>query len=235
MYRYQNTWKEFLEDRIEKLLDYLYENLVHPSTTEQQYIGIVHVFAELARYKPLSSIFENEGASNAVLEKLQTLVKESSKKTQEYCILALGQIGLGDTNLALKIHEFFITLPSVFSKNVDIQLVVGEALAMMTGRWKATNTTSYLDITDTELEESVNDDYSQALLRWCFNESLPTSKPVNRKAVCMWLLCLLSYCKDVSVIQKSLKEIHDCFSLMLSDRDGNLFLRFFDFQNLFKR
>jgi proteasome component ECM29 len=171
---------------------------------------------------------------NLLFKNLKSLCKTAENKMRESVVGFLGDIYLGIqsksnqgaemfADIMAEIADFMLTLGSEFSKHMDLLFVVGDSLSVLVGGWKADCMADHLDILECRNEfrnyAAEPDTIPKKILKWCFEQSLPDKNLVNRKAACVWLLSVLSNCKEVPTVKDYLKDIHSSFSLLLSDRD----------------
>ena len=114
----------------------------------------------------------------------------------------MGDLTLGDPSVRSSVITALVGLSSALSKQPEVHFTVGAALAIIGGSWQATNTSVFLDLAGVEypppaaapIDDAVNDADMENLLTKCFAEVAPGRPAANRKAVSVWLLCLIKYC-----------------------------------------
>jgi proteasome component ECM29 len=187
-----------------------------------------HALGEIGRYGalPRGTLAGTEISAETIRDSLVLLAKSSPEvKAQEAAISALGHVSLGSPFLAEKTLEFFKTLPLVFSKNAEIQFHVGESLCAMLFGFESTHMGIYLDIPESSTNNGIfgpRPDATQTVsfLDFIITMVAPQQSAINRKAGCIWLLCMVKFCSKQKVVSERLLRIHSCFSFLLADRDG---------------
>ncbi|KAJ3082397.1 hypothetical protein HK102_001737 [Quaeritorhiza haematococci] len=166
-----------------------------------------------------------------IVKKLISIAKTTKdSKIQESSLVTLGHLALGTPTLTESVLNFLYTLPSIFTKQVEVHFTIGEVLCTIGGGWEAANMKEFLDIADVvyppsshkEAESRVgnpDEKVMEGILEKCIKEVQPGGRPVVRKAVCVWMLCLVKYCGEHVKIKTNLAKIHSAFSSLLADRD----------------
>ncbi|KAJ1545223.1 hypothetical protein HK096_006642, partial [Nowakowskiella sp. JEL0078] len=246
LYRHPSDFEAYVPNDLLKscvtvILDRLNSN--HQTVIRGACVSI----AEIGRYSNLLSkllqneakIIENDSVDYiiswtipALLKKLQTLAENNKDvRLQEAAIFALGHIAIGnfmrtksdEFSIAERVIEYFFTLPEKLNKQVEVHFSIGEAICGVIGRWEASCVAEYLDIADvpipslSEISSKVDLDVEKVLDR-CF-DFISSSKPAGRKGICVWLLCLVKYLGNSTIIKNSLPKVHTAFSSLLVDRD----------------
>ncbi|KAJ3192246.1 hypothetical protein HK101_006845 [Irineochytrium annulatum] len=248
MYRHPKTWKTIVSPELAgKIVASIGDGL--NATSNIQVIGSCQALAEIGRHGaiPESNGMEVDSAAaptttadagaakgsasevwtkEKLVEKLISFGKNpKDSKLQEAAILSLGHVALGSTEFTQKILDFFYTLPSIISKNVEVNFTVGEALCAASAGFKATCMEEYLDIADVPFPPPGTDvatpkpEVLNAVMKKCFDEIRPGGALVSRKAVCIWLLSLVKFCGAIDQVRTALPNIHTAFSGLISDRD----------------
>ncbi|CAG8551849.1 6467_t:CDS:10 [Diversispora eburnea] len=150
---------------------------------------------------------------NILAEAIKIIIKDLDSTKNLYLngsAKALGEIGryttsshisMGDLKYTEKVLSLFYEFSSSL-KQVDVHFTIGEAITFITGGWK-----------------KINSNVMEGVLNKIFTELLPSGKAPIKKAVCIWMLCLVKFCYNVDIIKVSLPKIHGVFSLLLADRD----------------
>ncbi|SCU93412.1 LADA_0G02960g1_1 [Lachancea dasiensis] len=106
-------------------------------------------------------------------------------------------------------------------KDLDTNLQIGEAIAVLAGRWncKLLVFEDYLDEHQvSSMKSRFSDKFSEAILETLLAECQVT-KPSMRKAACIWLLCFIQLLVNTKTAQDHAEEIHRCFAVFLADND----------------
>lgn len=189
-------------------------------------LGSIQSIAELGRYGvlPKGALSGSEISLVTVQESLQALVKTSTEmKIQEAALVSIGQLCVGNYHLVPKSLEFFKTLPTTLSKNVELQFNVGESICSSLFGFESSLLEEYLDVAECSVAASSlrpsNDLISTAFVDSVFELAAPQQSTVTRKAACIWLLCIVKFCGQSKVIKERMLTIHSCFSSLIADRD----------------
>ncbi|RIB22041.1 proteasome stabiliser-domain-containing protein [Gigaspora rosea] len=231
-YRYPSTYQSIIPaSLLSEIIEIISENL--DSTKNSSVINASKALGEICRYT--SRLFENYEKGKGkiddsssyndkltkIVEKLIGLAKTTKEvKTQETAITALGHIALGNSEYTEKVLSLFYDLSSSLNKQVEVNFTIGEAITCVTTGWESLALNQYLDIADaspppTFIEHSV----INGVLNKIFSDLLPSGKASVKKAVCVWMLCLVKFCSKHEVIKTALPKIHSAFSMLLADRD----------------
>ena len=124
-------------------------------------------------------------------------------QVQEAALLAIGQLAVGKPSLSQKVFEFFYSITSMTSKNVEFSFTIGEALCSIAFGFEAKNMDDYLDLTDTPRPSAHNAqaETAKAVIDKVLGMANPQQSATNRKNAAIWLLCLVKYCGENSIIQ----------------------------------
>ncbi|GBC07937.1 hypothetical protein RclHR1_00780017 [Rhizophagus clarus] len=233
-YRYPGTFKSIVSPNlIIEAIELIALDL--NSSTSLRVIGASKALSEACRYTPLSvfsdindkgkdKISENSSGIDFltnIVEKLITIVKTTKDvKTQETAITALGHIALGDPTYSEKVLTLFYDLASIINKQVEVHFTIGASITCMTAGWESNEMDLYLDIADVPPPSmTIDNAVMEGVLNKIFNDLLPSNRTAAKKAVCVWMLCLVKFCSKHEIVKATLPRIHGAFSLLLADRD----------------
>ncbi|KAH9265590.1 hypothetical protein BASA84_001594 [Batrachochytrium salamandrivorans] len=231
MYRYPNDNEKLISSAVvSEYMNAIVDGLSH----DHSYIVIAscHALAEAGRYAQLKFSTESVSTPKTVFTKLTELAKSSrDAKIQEAAIYALGHIGLGSFNLVDDIVTFIFSLPPVFSKHAEMHFNVGDSICACLFGFQSTHMLEFLDISDTVFPPVVansamtrpvatpDPEKGAAFVEKLLELLQPGGAAATRKAICIWLLCVVKYCGHMSIIVKNALAIHGAFSGLLADRD----------------
>ena len=134
---------------------------------------------------------------------------------------ALGQVAAEKPNFAARICDFFHTLVSSLTKNIEVSFTIGESICALAFGLKSRNMNINLDIPDVEISKYTNDNVAATILNNVLDLGAAGKSAASRKASCIWLLCLCKYGGSFDPIRMNLNRIHIVFSSMLADKDGS--------------
>ncbi|RUP51830.1 hypothetical protein BC936DRAFT_145387 [Jimgerdemannia flammicorona] len=162
-----------------------------------------------------------------VLERLTTLAKSAKdNKVQERAVQTLGHLGIPLPEPSLLAAIVATVYETANTKQVELYFAGGEALSSVAFGWESEVLAKYRDISDVAVPVVLTNDQqeqrkklAQQVLTKIITEFVATDKAVWRKAACIWLLCLIKFCKTSEVVKANLQPIHAAFSKLLSDRD----------------
>ncbi|KAJ8329188.1 proteasome component M29 [Batrachochytrium dendrobatidis] len=230
MYRYPKSDSILSQSLISSYLDAIVGGLGH----DHSFIVIAscQALAEVGRYAPLKFSKESTSSIKSVLTQLIELSKNMrDAKVQEAAIFAIGHIGLGSPEIVDDAIAFVLTLPSIFSKHAEMHFNIGDTVCTLLFGFQATHMIEFLDIpqitfppltSNTRDSESVSTpDPTKAVsfVTKMLELLQPGGAAATRKAVCIWLLCVVKYCGHTSHISENALAIHSAFSGLLGDRD----------------
>lgn len=214
-YRYPSSHLKYVSaDKLASASNLLTEQLVYNNSL------IVHAaclsLAEAGRYVRLPLDSKDSGKLETTIEKLMSIAKTSKEnRVIEAAITTIGHLALGCVTSSLidnekelspiydKAINFFYSLPSIFSKNVEVFFTIGEAICTASGGWTSTQMEVFLDIADAE-KPTVNEhsDLMKKASGKMLDEILTmATSPLTKKAYCVWLLCMVKFCGKHAVIQ----------------------------------
>ena len=151
---------------------------------------------------------------------------ELGKKGKEKAVLAIGHFAIVFPSSDKLIVEELLQALFAFHENrqAEVNFATGEAIACLAGGWRSKSVRGKVDIAGYENAKPPEDLAEERL-----GEVLETvmgkmsdTKPSLRKAVCVWMLCLLEYCGEEQQVKSRLGEMQKGFRGYLVDRDGML-------------
>lgn len=120
---------------------------------------------------------------------------------------------MGDPLHTEKVLSLFYELSATL-KQVEVNFTIGEAITFIAGGWKSAAMETYLDIADIPVPSpshssssspsaliEIDSSVMEGILNKIFTELLPSGKAAVKKAVCIWMLCLVKFCYNVDVIK----------------------------------
>ncbi|KAJ3256608.1 hypothetical protein HK103_005242 [Boothiomyces macroporosus] len=225
VYRYSTTFKNIISTQLlSKVLESVFAAL--GSDNISLILGGCIAIAEMGRYGTFTSLDESLKAQlQHFQDKLSDLIKYKEPKVQEMAIFSLSHLALGTEFIAKPVLDLMLTLPSLLAKHVELQFNIGEALCSLLFKFHSLNMLRYLDIADVTFPPNEFQAYkvNEALLEEYMNKIFalvaPAQNAINKKAGCIWLLCITKYGKNTPFIQKNLLQLHQNFSDLLNDKD----------------
>lgn len=161
-----------------------------------------------------------------IIEKLAKLANTCKEaKVQEKATLALGHltIPLASTDssnglIKLIAEALYATADT---KQVELAFASGEAWSVLAFGWDSQSMQKYKDIIDMPLLNTVlpSNDNVQDDLEKMIRTYVASNRSWYRKAACIWLLSILKFGKDRTLVKQNLGNIHASFSRLLADRD----------------
>jgi len=151
---------------------------------------------------------------------------ELGKKGKEKAVLAIGHFAVVFPSSHKPIVDELLQALFAFHENrqVEVNFAAGEAIACLAGGWQSKSVRGKVDIAGYENTKPTEGQAEERL-----GEVLKTvvgmmsdTKPSLRKAVCVWVLCLLEYCGEEKQVKSRLGEMQKGFRGYLVDRDGML-------------
>ncbi|KAJ2611381.1 proteasome component M29 [Coemansia sp. RSA 1804] len=158
---------------------------------------------------------------------LKVVAKQTDNaKVQEAAISSLSGISLGDPGQTLEIAQLFIDLSgSVTKKQLDLHFRIGEALAIMLGRFKCSLTEMNwilpIDPTLVYGENGIEADVVgvDMLLEAITTKMAVSTNTQERQAAAIWIMSLARFCPNIQHLMPWLSRLHACLSRLLSDRN----------------
>jgi len=144
-----------------------------------------------------------------------------SKKESEVAASALGPVigSLADIEESSDLNSM---LNRVFAlhevKRAEFHFALGESLAVSSAGFNSTSTMTEFDV-DADLPDWGSKHALMTSVIERVLEDCKTSKPSQKKAAAIWLLCLIQYCGDANPIKSRLRECQAAFGRLLNDRD----------------
>lgn len=144
-----------------------------------------------------------------------------SKKESEAAAGAIGPV-LGSIADVENASDLSTTLDRVFAlhevKRAEFHFALGESLAVACAGFHSSSTMTEFDV-DADLPSWGRKDTLMTTVIERVIEECKTSKPSQKKAAAIWLLCLIQYCGDAEPIKSRLRECQAAFGRLLNDRD----------------
>lgn len=161
--------------------------------------------------------FENvEGET--LLEPIWEVLQKFLKDGNDLAIECAGQISLAITPSGSFHTRIFETLYSLHdTKQTGFMFTIGQAMSCLAYGKDSRYLVQFQDVEDRR-KDTESKQNPEIVLDRIFSEC-GTTKPSLRKAVCVWLLCLLQYHPHVSDQHKLLERFHTAFICFLGDRD----------------
>ncbi|KAJ1773715.1 proteasome component M29 [Coemansia sp. RSA 1843] len=162
-----------------------------------------------------------------VIPVLKDMAKQSENaKVQEAAVSSLSSIAFGDPEQAPSITEFFVGLSgTVTKKQLDIHFRIGEALAVMLGRFKCTLTEMGWIfpinpmVVYREQGTVANTAGVDKLLEAITTKMTNSINSQERQAAAIWIMSLARFCPGIPQLMPWLSKLHTCLSRLLSDRN----------------
>ncbi|KAI8330892.1 armadillo-type protein [Chlamydoabsidia padenii] len=172
---------------------------------------------------------ESPTTTKELLEKLASLAKTSKDaKLQENAILALGHLSIPlSTGTDSQLIDAIVAalFATADSKQVELYFTGGEAWTALAFGWESQALQKYKDISDMEIPDPMAElqkgrtSSFQTVIETIVKTYVASDRSWFRKAACIWLLSILKFGKDQSIIKENLGIIHASFSRLLNDRD----------------
>lgn len=177
-------------------------------------LAAIKAIGELGRFGVFKDVI-------GIIKSLEDLTKKSNNlQLQEASLEALGSIGAGLPADDPSIGAILETIYNLHTtKQVELFLTSGEALANCVGGWNSKALRSLIDIGDVEPPASSRASLLKEALDKLMSEFLASGKPTLRKATTVWLLSLVQFLGDEPEIKSELQRLHSAFSMLLTDRD----------------
>lgn len=145
------------------------------------------------------------------------MIKAKVKKHNETAVTALGDWSLAFPEESLEP----VIYDSLAAKQVEFVFALGEALAATVGGWYAVNVRRKLDIIGADpttymafpQPQKLSDAVAKVL------EFARHTRPLLRRAACIWLLSLVEFCGHLPQIQERASDLQIAFMRFIADRD----------------
>ncbi|KAK7677798.1 hypothetical protein QCA50_019231 [Cerrena zonata] len=158
------------------------------------------------------------------IEKLVGFVKPKVKRCEEQSVVVFSELSLAEVRNSLEEPANLTGFEQQIydthtSKQIEYIFTSGEALSICAGGWESKALQRLIDIQG-EDSSYLNHDLCrvasvlESILAACNN-----TKPLLRRAGCIWLLSFVQYLGHLQVIQNKAREIHIAFMKFLADRD----------------
>ncbi len=93
-------------------------------------------------------------------------------------------------------------MATTINKQVEVHFTIGESITCIAAGWESNAMDQYLDIADASPSLiTINNVVMEGVLDKMFNDLLPSNKTSVKKAVCVWMLCLVKFCSKHEVIK----------------------------------
>ena len=121
---------------------------------------------------------------------------------QETAIMALGYVAFGNKSYTEKVLSLYYDLAYSLNKQVEVHFTVGESITCVAAGWESVAMEKHLDIADVSTPKIIIEpDIMENILNKIFNELLPTGKAAVKKAICVWMLCLVKFCSNHEIVK----------------------------------
>lgn len=161
---------------------------------------------------------------SVILKLFMDTIELKLKSFHENSVLALSKLALAlSSTYDCDSDELLPTEKKIFdshnSKQIEFIFTCGDALLILAGGWLSKLLKQNLDIQGETVEYVPQSTRRlEPILNHILNATLQ-SKPALRKAGCIWLLAMVQYLPDDSLIKEKATEIHGAFMRFLVDRD----------------
>ncbi|KAJ3323524.1 hypothetical protein HDV06_001801 [Boothiomyces sp. JEL0866] len=225
VYRYSKNYKTIILDHeLQQILEAVLAAL--KSDNVSLILAGCIAIAEMGRYGAFETFDDSiKGLLLHFEEKLKELIKSKEPKVQEMAIFSLSHLALSTEFLSKPVLDLILTLPSLLAKHVELQFNIGEALCALLFKFYSLNMVQFLDIADVEFPPkdfpsyNLNEAFLDENIDKIFALVSPVQNAINKKAGCIWLLCITKYGKNTKFVQKKLLQLHQSFSELLNDKD----------------
>ncbi|KAI1614467.1 proteasome stabiliser-domain-containing protein [Exophiala viscosa] len=153
-------------------------------------------------------------------EILKPMIAEA-KKESEVAVSALGPLlGIlytkGQTIEFESLFDRILALHEV--KRAEFHFALGESLAVACAGFRSSSTMTEFDV-DADLPSWGFNEKLMSLILDRVVEDCRTTKPSQKKAAAIWLLCIIQYCGEAEPIKSKLRDCQATFARLLNDRD----------------
>ncbi|KAH3831754.1 hypothetical protein DPMN_105024 [Dreissena polymorpha] len=191
--------------------------------------GACQSLGEIGRNAPLTLPLGGGDASTeeitklSVINNLLAIVKSGKEnvKSKERAALCLGQLCVGDPGLPYRRMVIEGLMKSVTTRQVDLQIGLGEALVFAAQGPSAPIGRDMWTQTEAEWKERADSDSDE--VEWYVTELLAkyvvSTNPHVRQASSVWLLALVKGCSAHPALQGRLLVLQSAFMQLLSEND----------------
>ncbi|EXJ96242.1 hypothetical protein A1O1_01368 [Capronia coronata CBS 617.96] len=151
---------------------------------------------------------------------LKILISDG-KKENEPAVSAAGPLlpTLHAKETDSEFESFFKRLLGLSEvRRAEFHFALGEALAVACAGLGSSSTMTDFDV-DAELPTWGDNDILAEIIIERVLEECKTTKPSQKKAAAIWLLCIVQYCGNLSAIKARLRDCQAAFARLLNDRD----------------
>jgi proteasome component ECM29 len=138
--------------------------------------------------------------------------------------LALGHSLI--SNPSKKHLELIIDIPTLLNKQVELFFSIGEAICSATFGFSSEHMDEFQDVSGVskrkKLLEPLTGDEIKENIEKLLSLVDPSASAVSKKSASIWILCVVKYCGKHEIVISYLKRLHDAFSSLLGDKDGNM-------------
>ena len=93
-------------------------------------------------------------------------------------------------------------MATTINKRVEVHFTIGASITCITAGWGSNEMDQHLDIADVSPPPIIIDNtVMEGVLNKIFNDLLPSNKTAVKKAVCVWMLCLVKFCSKHEVVK----------------------------------
>lgn len=144
-----------------------------------------------------------------------------AKKESEIAVSALGPLlgilyARGPPTEFDSLFDRMLALHEV--KRAEFHFALGESLAAACAGFRSSSTMTEFDV-DADLPSWGFDEKLMSLVLDRVIGDCRTTKPSQKKAAAIWLLCIIQYCGDAEPIKSRLRDCQATFARLLNDRD----------------
>ncbi|WLF80100.1 proteasome component M29 [Lodderomyces elongisporus] len=211
---------------LDKFLDKLLVDLENSLASRQSRDTVIEGIYEMAIYGLLRQILLTKPT---FADTIRLGVKESLKKFDEKAVLLLGALAMSnsDTNRpSSDSAEGLLTQDeqAIYnyhnSKDIEVIFASGEALTLAAAGFKSKQILLQRDtIGSIELDSLTSETTRLPILLDTVFDACKNTKPLLRRAGCIWLLSFVQNCGHLNIIKDKSIEIQAVFMKFLADRD----------------
>ncbi|KIV78326.1 hypothetical protein PV11_10053 [Exophiala sideris] len=154
-------------------------------------------------------------------DKILSPLIADAKKESEVAVSAIGPLlGImytkGQTTEFESLFDRMLALHEV--KRAEFHFALGESLTVACAGFRSSSTMTEFDV-DADLPDWGFNEPLMSLILDRVIEDCRTTKPSQKKAAAIWLLCMIQYCGETESIQAKLRDCQATFARLLNDRD----------------